>query len=126
MVDVVVAYECEFSKKIYMLMISNALYFEEIEVNLIAPFIIRLAGLEVNEEPKFMAKIPTIEHHSISVPGSQIRFPLAITGIISYLPTRIPTELEIISRDLNPELWIEITPMLTEWDPHNQSYKKMP
>ena len=54
-VDAAVAYDCEFTGKVYILIIKNALYFEEMTVNLIAPFILRLAGLQVNEIPKFMA-----------------------------------------------------------------------
>ena len=64
-VDAAVAYECEFTGKVYLLIIRNALYFEEMDINLIAPFIMRLAGLIVNKEPKFMVTNPALHHRSI-------------------------------------------------------------
>ena len=121
-VDAAVAYDCEFTGKVYILIIRNALYFEEMSINLISPFILRLAGLHVNEEPKFMATHPTLDHHSISVPDSDIRFPMALNGIISYLPTRRPTKEEVTQRNLTPERCIELTPGFSEWNPHNPSY----
>ena len=94
-VDATVAYECEFSGKVYLLIVRNTLYVEEIEMNLIAPFIMRLAGITVNEEPKFMVTNPTIHQYSVHIPEKDVIFPLVITGIISYLPTRMPTEDEV-------------------------------
>ena len=78
-VDTSVAYECEYTSKVYILIIRNALYFKEIDVNLIAPFIIRLTGMKVKEDPKFTETLPTLDTHSISIPDSDIRLPLAIT-----------------------------------------------
>ena len=121
-VDAAVAYDCEFTGKVYILIIRNALYFEEMSINLISPFILRLAGLHVNEEPKFMASHPTLDHHSISIPDSDIRFHMALNGIISYLPTRRPTKEEVTHRNLAPERCVELTPGFSEWNPHNPSY----
>ena len=56
-VDVVgaaVSYECEFTVKVCMMVIRNGLHIKEMKHNLLSPFIMRLAGLEVNEQPKFM------------------------------------------------------------------------
>ena len=60
--------------------------------NLLSPFIMRLAGLEVNEQPKFMTRNPTTKHHSIYFKENDIRIPLAIKGIVSFLPTRNPSQ----------------------------------
>ena len=78
-VDAAVAYECEYTSKVYILIIRNTLYFKEMDVNIIATFMLRLVGMKVNEDPKFMAKLPTLDTHSISIPDSDIRLPLAIT-----------------------------------------------
>ena len=121
-VDAAVAYDCEFTGEVYILIIRNALYFEEMHVNLISPFILRLAGLHVNEEPKFMATHPTLGHHSISLPDTEIRFPMALHGIISYILTRLPTKDEVTLRNLDPYRCIEMTPGFSEWNPHNSSY----
>ena len=112
-VDAAVAYECEFTGKVYILIIKNALYFEEMSVNLIAPFILRLAGLQVNEVPKFMAESPTIDHHSILVPDTDVRIPMALKGIISFIHTRLPTSNEINYRNATPNQCIDLTPDLS-------------
>ena len=91
-------------------------------INLISPFILRLAGLHVNEEPKFMASNPTLDHHSISAPDSNIRFPMALNGIISHLPTRRPTQEEVNQHNLTLKRYIELTPGFSQWNPHNPSY----
>ena len=51
-----------------ILVINHALYLDDMEVNLVPPFMLRLAGVEVNECPNFLAKDPTLEHHSINFP----------------------------------------------------------
>lgn len=117
-VDAALAYECEFTGNIYILIVRNALYFKEMGHNLLAPFIMRLAGLEVNEQPKFMTRKPTICHHSLYFPSKDIRLPLSIKGIVSYLHTRKPT----LNEYSNIETHLELTPPFSEWDPHNPSY----
>ena len=53
-VNTVVAYDCKFTGKTYILVIYNALHMKSMEVNLIPPFMLRLSGLEVNECRKFL------------------------------------------------------------------------
>ena len=65
--------------------------------NLLSPFIMRLAGLEVNEQPKFMTRNPTNKHHSLYFKENDIRLPLAIKCIVSFLPTRKPTQEEYLN-----------------------------
>ena len=113
-VDAVVAYDCEFTGKIYILIIKNALYFEEMKVSLIASCILRLASLQVNEIPKFMAEYPTLDHHSILIPNTDARIPMSLKGIIFYLSTRLPTSDEINYRHVNPDQYIDLTPDLSE------------
>ena len=86
--------------------------------NLLSPFIRRLAGLEVNEQPKFMTMNPTPNHHSVYFKENDIRIPLSIKGIVSFLPTSKPSQEEC----LNIGTRLELTPPFTEWDPHNPSY----
>ena len=86
--------------------------------NLLSLFIMRLSGLEVNEQPKFMTRNPTTKHHSIYFKENEMRLPLAIKGIVSFLPTSNPRQKEY----LNITTRLELTPPFTEWDPHNPSY----
>ena len=85
--------------------------------NLLSPFIMRLAGLEVNEQPKFMTRNPTTKHHLVYFKENDIRLPLTIKGTLSFLPTRKPTQekyLNIVTR-------LELKPPFRECDPQNPS-----
>ena len=64
-VDAAVAYECEFTGKVLIMVIRNRLHLREMKHNLLSPFIMRLDGLEVNEQPKFMTRNPKTKHHLI-------------------------------------------------------------
>ena len=43
------AYDCEYTDKTFTLLISNALYFQNMYMNLAPPIIMRIAGLDVDE-----------------------------------------------------------------------------
>ena len=58
-VDAVIVYDCPFTMQSYMLMVRNALYVKNMEDNLIPPFLLREAGIEVNDCAKIHAKEPT-------------------------------------------------------------------
>ena len=57
----------------------------------------RLDVLEVNEQPKSMTRNPTTNHHLVYFKENDIRLPLAIKGIVSFLPTRKPTQEEYLN-----------------------------
>ena len=116
-VNCAVAYDCTITQQTYILIINNALFMRSMEMNLIPPFIMRLNGLEVNECPKFMSNNPSIENHSIYFPEDNIRLPLQLRGIVSYLPTRAPDE-----DDMYKHLHYHLSPQRPTWDPHNTSY----
>ena len=118
-VDAALIYECEVSGDKYLIVIRNALYIKGMTCSLISPFILRLAGVTVNECPKFLANTPTREHHSLYFSEQDLRIPLQLQGIISYLPTRLPTQHEIDDPTL-PIL--QFTPLFDEWDPHTSTY----
>ena len=86
-------------------------------VSLIPPFMMRMAGVKVNECPKFLAKAPTIEHHSMYFPEEDIRFPLKLHGTISYILVRMPNDDEIVSI----ETVLELTPKVNKWDLSNSN-----
>ena len=67
-VNAAVTYTCEYTGESIVLLINNALYFEDMKHNLIPPFMIRLAGAEVNECPKCLSRNPKVEDHSIYFP----------------------------------------------------------
>ena len=61
-VDTAIAYECEFTGKVLIMILRNGSHLKEMKHNLLSPFIMRIAGLEVNEQPKSMTRNPTTKH----------------------------------------------------------------
>ena len=83
------------------------------EVNLVPSFMMRLARVEVDECPKFLAKHPSETNHSLYFPESEdLRIHLQLEGIVSYLPTRKPTNEELQTEEGHYQL---LTPNLPEW-----------
>ena len=119
-VDAAVIYDCQFTGSSYIMVIRNALYLRAMTFSLIPPFMMRMAGIEVNECPKFLAKAPTIEHHSVYFPEEDKRFPLKLHGMISYIPVYMPIYNEMISI----EAVLELTPKVNKWDPHDDCYEQ--
>ena len=90
------------------------------EVNLIPPIMMRLAGLIVDECPKFLAPQPSETNHSVYFPQHDIRLHFHIEGIISYLPTRIPSNKELKEEEGG---YLLLTPNQPIWDPHTDVYR---
>jgi len=118
-VDAAVIYDCEYSGRSIVLVIRNALFLRNMETNLIPPFMMRLAGLKIDECPKFLSDKPDETNHSIYSPGLDFRIPLHLDGIISFIPTRRPSKIEL--QELES---IELTPNMPVWDPHDSSYSQ--
>ena len=55
-VDAAVAYDCPITLKSYVLVFHNALSVSSMDHNLVPPFILREAGLEVHDIPKIQMK----------------------------------------------------------------------
>lgn len=122
-VHAAVAYDCEITGKTHILVIHNALNLRSMTTNLIPPFppfMMRLAGLHVNECPKFLSQNPSINDHSVYFPAANVRFPFQLEGIVSYLSTRIPTDQEL--GDCVGE-YLLLTLNSKDWDPHAETYK---
>jgi hypothetical protein len=90
LVDAVVQYDCPFSGKVYMLVICNAIYVPAVSNNLIPPFILREAGITVNDVPKIQ-KDPTVRDHALIFPETNFIIPLKLWGIFSYVSTSKPS-----------------------------------
>ena len=84
-------------------------------VNLILPMMMRILDLEINECPKFLSKNPSESDYSIYFPDANLRIPMTIEGIISYIPTRIQSKdkLERYSGE-----YLLLTPNLPDWNSH--------
>ena len=119
-VNAAVAYDCEVTGNTHILVICNALYFQSMEENLIPPFMMRLAGVEVDECPKFLSKKPSERNHSMLFPEAEVRILFQLDGIISYVPTRLPTNRELKDAEGS---YLMLTPNMPTWDPHTDIYR---
>ena len=98
----------------------DRLHVPSLDCSLINPFIMRLAGIVVDECPKFLAEIPSIAHHSLYFPDQHLRIPLALDGIVSCFPCRIPRGEELT----DPSTFLALSPSGEKWNPHDVTYKK--
>jgi hypothetical protein len=76
--DAMVAYDNPISQRTYLLVMRNALLIQSMDHNLIPPFLIREAGLLLDETPKHQLEHPTIDNHAIVDPvtGMRIHSPI--------------------------------------------------
>ena len=119
-VDAIIAYDCPYTGKVYLLVCQNALHIESMEHNLIPPFIMREAGIIVNDTPKIHVDDPQEKDHSLWFEGLELRIHLSLWGIFSYFSTRKPTKDELV----NVEDVAFLTPQGHAWDPHLDAYAK--
>ena len=117
-----IAYDCPRTFKTYLLVCRNALYVESMEENLIPPFILREAGLIVNECPKQHRPngCATDDDHTIQDPKSDLKIPMKIRSTFLYFDTRAPTEDDFDNGE--PVL---LTPEADSWDPYDESYAEL-
>ena len=120
-VDAVIAYECPYTMKVYLLIARNALHIPSMQHNLIPPFIMREAGLVVNDVPRIhCGEDVTRESHSIIDEESGFRIPLRLRGIFSCFDTRKVTPDEI--DNCNSMDAIYLSPDSPTWEPHSEVY----
>ena len=119
-VDAVVAHDCPYTSTTTLLVFTNALYVPSMEHNLIPPFIMREAGLIVNEVPKFQMENPTSDDHAIIDPVSDVRINLTLQSTFSGFPTRELTRRELANVQDYTKVWL--TPRVESWDPYDEFY----
>eukprot|EP00984_Skeletonema_dohrnii_P000995 scaffold318_cov96-Skeletonema_dohrnii-CCMP3373.AAC.6 len=123
-VDAALAYHCPYSDKVYILIVSKALWVPSMAHNLACPFIMREAGIEVNEKAKQHCESPTVEEHSIYDPSTELRIPLQLDGIFSCFPTRALTKEEYrnIQWYIDRGRVVHLCPKVPNWDPNDSYY----
>ena len=94
-IDAALAYDCPYIYETYILIGRNVMYIKTLRDNLIAPFIMREAGIIVDEKPKVQCVEPSVDNHSLYVPDFNLRIPLKLNAIFSYFATRKPTKDEV-------------------------------
>jgi hypothetical protein len=116
LVDATLKYNCPHEDKSYILLVRNALHAPSMDHNLIPPFMLREAGITVNETPKIHKKNPTADDHAITFSNSGLRIPLGLWGVFSYFPTSM-TSTEEVNTSKNV---YTLTP--NRWNPHTKQY----
>ena len=116
LVDAALKYECPYSCEIKILIIKRGLYVPSMTHNLLSPFMLRDAGITINEVPKIHVTSPTEDHHAITFQETNFRIPLSLHGTFSYFPTSKPSIKELEE----PEDVYVLTP--TIWNPHSDAY----
>ena len=117
-VDAAVAYDCPFTHKTFILVFRDALHVKSLDHNLMPPFILREAGLVVNEAAKMHCQEPTKRDHAIIAEEYDLLIPLQLNGIFSYFHTRKPS-----NDDIENGVIIPFTPDTAEWDPYSNNFE---
>ena len=117
-VDACLSYECERTNQVYLLVFKNVLYIESMDDNLIPPFIMREAGIKVNDVAKIhCGDAVTEKDHTISDRETGLFIPLQLRSIFSYFPSRKPDD-----DDLVDGVMVFMTPDGPTWDAYDQTY----
>ena len=116
-VDGAVAYDCPVTQNTTILVFRNALHVKTLGHNLIPPFILREAGIIVNDTAKIHLKDPGKHDHAIVCPNDDLLIPLSLNGIFSFFHTRLPTTEEVQTCPV-----ICMTPDGAQWDPYSEHY----
>ena len=112
LVDAALKYECPYSGEVKILKIRRGLYVPSMTHNLLPPFMLREAGIHINEVPKIHVTSPTEEHHAITFQETNFE---PLHGTFSYFPTSKPNTQELEE----PEVHV-LTP--TTRNPHSDAY----
>ena len=91
-VNVMLAYDCERTNQVYLLVLRNVFYIESMNDNLIPPFILREASIIVNKRLKIHCNKGTVmeEDHTIQERETGLFMTLQLRNIFSYFLSRKP------------------------------------
>ena len=103
-----------------ILVIYSALYLQNMDMNLLPPTMMGLAGLDVDEFTKFLLIKLTESNNSLYFPMSYIRLPLQLEGTILYIPTRKRMKVELKESEVK---YMLLTPNTPKWEPHTTIYR---
>ena len=98
----------------------NSLYVEIMDHDLVPPFIMREAGLEVDEQAKIHTPQPSKENHSVYCKKINLIIPLKIEGIFSVFETRQLNATEIAETGEYDIVFI--SPDTDSWNPNCETW----
>ena len=103
------------------MVVRNDLCVPTMDINLIPPFILREAGLVLNDTPKIHCDDPSVEDNSLFDEEIGLRKPFTLNETFSMFASHYLTEDEI--ENAGDYTTIFLTPNSDMWDPYNESYK---
>ena len=112
-----IAYDDPKSGNVFVLLIHQALYFQDLDHCLLCPMQLRLNDVVVNERPKFLTERPSEDDHVIRC--EEVTIPLELHGVTSYFKARRPTKDEYLNCDR-----FELTYPDPEWIPSDSKYSE--
>ncbi len=113
------AYDNPHNGSTIILILHQALLMnDKVENTLICPNQLRANGIIVDDVPIHLSPAWQPSTHSILSPEDDIRLPLALKGIISFIETHTPTQEE-----LDTCKWVVLTSEAS-WDPHLTSFNE--
>jgi hypothetical protein len=115
-VDATVRYDCLYDGKSYIFVVRNALHVPSMRNNLIPPFVMREAGIRVNDTPKIQTSDPNEEDHFIYFPDNDFRNPLSLWGVFSYFNMSKPLTEQMMDAE---DVYL-LTP--STMNPHSDAY----
>ena len=118
-VDTVIWYDCQTSGETYLLVVRNALYVPTMVINLIPSFILREAGLVLNDTPKIHRGDPSVENHSIFDEETGLRIQFTLNGTFSIFSSCSLMEDKIENVGYYPTIFL--TPDSDMLDPYDES-----
>ena len=59
--------------------------------NMLPPFILREAGITINDKAIIHLSDPSMDNHAIEFPETGFRIPLSLRGVFSYFSSVAPT-----------------------------------
>jgi hypothetical protein len=112
------AYDHPETGETFILVFGQALYLgDKLDHSLICPNQARHNGVVVDDVPKHLSHDGQLTH-SLFFPQENMRIPLSLRGVISFLPTRYPTNNEI-----NNCRWLIVTGD-DDWEPYNETFEE--
>ena len=116
-IDAAVRYDCPYNGKMYIFVLRNTFHVSSMKNNLIPPpFVMREAGIRVNDTSKIQTSDPTEEDHLIYFPDNDFRILLSLWGVFSYFITSKPSTEQM----MNAENVYLLTPSTI--NPHCDAY----
>ena len=120
---VATAYDDPKSGTTFILIFGQALFFgQSLETSLMPPNQLRAHGLVVDDVPKQFTGGRSM--HGIYVPQEEMIIPFMMRGMMSYIPTRLPTLNEVDNcRHVQMTSYESWRPYSISWDVHEKVYE---